>query len=203
MFSRILASESPAVPTAHSGLKREPSSTTRLATSSCRCILIMLVMYRRSRSPSSSKTSSWIASNSRPSSSSCSSVRRDSGLSIISSMESSVLKSQGDLDGAFGRVHAGADHLALGARDLAGAQVAHLARAELSDAGVADAHAASEGERAARLLAGHEDRLRAVARGLEVRVQELDRAAVAVLGVLAADDGLETLHVQPVAVAVL
>ena len=34
------------------------------------------------------------------------------------------------------------------------------------------------------------------------RVEERDRAAVAVLGVLAADDGLEALHVQPVAVAV-
>ena len=40
--------------------------------------------------------------------------------------------SEGDLDGALGGVDAGADHLAVRARDLAGAQVADLAGAQLA-----------------------------------------------------------------------
>src|SRR3954469_1686102 len=87
----------------------------------------MLTMYLRSRSPRSSKTSSWIASNSLPSSSICSSVRRASGLSIIVAMRRVLCRSgsQGDLDGALGRVDAGADHLAL-AQDRLGAVALRL-----------------------------------------------------------------------------
>ena len=73
----------------------------------------------------------------------------------------------------------------------------------LPDAGVADAHAAAEGQRRAGLLAGDEDRLRAVAaRPRRRSSRKLDRAALAVLAVALADDRLEALHVQAVAVAV-
>src|SRR5664279_1214114 len=102
-----------------------------------RCISIMLVMYLRSRSPSSALTSSWMASNSRPRSSICSGVRRVSGLSIRLGMYSSLAGSEFDFDRALGRVDAGADHLALLAMHLAGAQVADLTRAQAPHAGVA------------------------------------------------------------------
>src|SRR5690349_17845996 len=95
---------------------------------------------------------------------------------------------------------AGADGLALVAVDLAGAQVADLALAQRADAGVADALAAAEGELEPGLLAGHEDRLGAVALGTAVGDLEVDRAALALLA--APDLGLEALHVQPLAVAV-
>src|SRR3954469_9899107 len=164
----------------------------------------MLTMYLRSRSPRSSKTSSWIASNSLPSSSICSSVRRASGLSIIVAMRRVLCRSgsQGDLDGALGRVDAGADHLALAPRDLAGAQIADLAGAELSDTGVADAHPAPERERRAGLLARDQDRLGAVALRLDVAVDEADLAAVTALAVADGVRRLEALHVQEIAVAV-
>src|SRR5437764_4459374 len=103
--------------------------------------------------------------------------------------------SEGDLDVALGRVDAGADDFAGRARDLAGPHVADLPGAELPDAGVADAHAAAERQRAARLLAGDEDRLGAVAARLEVALGEEDRPALAPLAVSLADDRLEALHV--------
>src|SRR5439155_21633533 len=80
--------------------------------------------------------------------------------------------------------------------------VPDLPRAELSDARVADAHAAAERKRPAGLLARDEDRLRAVAVRLEVALREEDRAALPLLGVAPADDRLEALHVQAVAIAV-
>ena len=58
-----------------------------------------------------------------------------------------------DLDRSLGGVDAGADDLALLAVDLAVAQVAHPAGAQLADAGVADALAAAVGQVEARLLA--------------------------------------------------
>ena len=90
---------------------------------------------------------------------------------------------------ALGRVDAGADHLAVLAVDLAGAQVADLAGAQLADARVADAHAAAVGQLRAGLLAGDEDRRPAVAGGLDVAAQEADLAALAVAGVAAEEAG--------------
>ena len=49
MFSRILATASPAVPTIHAGGKSENSSTARLLSSSVRCTLMTLRMYAASR----------------------------------------------------------------------------------------------------------------------------------------------------------
>src|SRR3954454_11668551 len=87
-----------------------------------------------------------------------------------------------DLDGALGGVDARADHLAARAGDLAGAQVADLARLQLADAGVADALAAAEREREPGLLAGHEDRPAAVRVRRAVALEEPDRPALALLG---------------------
>src|SRR4051794_28675406 len=106
-----------------------------------------------------------------------------------------------DLDRPLRGVDAGTDHLAARAGHLAGAQVADLAGLQLADAGVADAFAAAERERETGLLAGDEDRLAAVGVRLAVALEELDRPALALLGL--AEDGLEALHVQALAVAVL
>src|SRR5664279_845470 len=168
-----------------------------------RCISIMLVMYLRSRSPSSALTSSWMASNSRPRSSICSGVRRVSGLSIRLGMYSSLAGSEFDFDRALGRVDAGADHLALLAMHLAGAQVADLTRAQAPHAGVADPHTTAVGQRGTRVLSGHEDRLCPVGLGVDVAVAEADRAAVSRLAVLATEVGLEVLNMQVVAVSEL
>src|SRR4051794_11880435 len=106
-----------------------------------------------------------------------------------------------DLDRPLGGVDTGADHLAARAGHLARAQVADLAGLQLADAGVTDAFAASERERQAGVLAGDEDRLAAVRVRFAVALEELDRPALALLGL--AEDRLEALHVQAVAVAVL
>src|SRR5436190_15602389 len=142
-----------------------------------------------------------MASISRPSSSICSSLVRASGLSIMVGIWVLAWWSQGDLDGSLGGVDAGTHDLALAAGHLARAEVADLARAQLSDAGVADAHPAAEGERRTGLLTGDEDWLRAFAARLDVALEELDRAALADLSVALADDGLEALHMQAIAVA--
>src|SRR3954463_13578777 len=141
-----------------------------------------------------------MASNSRPSSSICWSLSRASGLSIMLGIRApSVSVSQGDLDGAFGGVDAGAHDLADAARHLAGAQVEDLAGAQRADARVADPHPAAVGQRRAGLLAGDEDRQGAVAGRLDVAGGEADRAALAELAVALADDGLKALDVQAVA----
>src|SRR4051812_11268401 len=106
-----------------------------------------------------------------------------------------------DLDGALRGVYAGSDHLSTLPGHLARAQVADLAGLQLADAGVTDALAASEGEAEAGVLAGDQDRLAAVRLRLAVALEELDRPALALLGL--AEDGLEALHVQAVAVAML
>src|SRR3954453_4117089 len=140
-----------------------------------------------------------MASNSRPSSSICSGVRRASGLSI-SVVLMGLLFSELDDDAPLGGVDAGADHLALGAADLAVGQVADLALAELADARVADALATAVGQVEALLLAGDEDRSRAIRLHLLVALGEDDAASLALLG--QAELGLEALHVQAIAVAV-
>src|SRR4051794_16994661 len=145
-----------------------------------------------------------MASNSLPSCSICSSLSLERGLSIIVAMGFLAGPFQQglerDLYGSFGSVDAGPHHLPLRAGDLARPQVPDLAGAELADAGVADAHAASERQRRARLLTGDEDRLGAIALALDIAVEELHRAALALLRVALADDRLEALHVQVVAV---
>src|SRR5438270_7298983 len=87
------------------------------------------------------------------------------------------------------------DVLALVPRDVAVAQVPDLARDQLPDAGVADALAAAVGQVEPGLLAGDEDRSRAVGLGLAVGLGELDRPALALLDVRV-ELGLEALHVE-------
>src|SRR3954453_8292289 len=95
----------------------------------------------------------------RPISSICSGVRRASGLSISAVVLIGIsLASELDDDAPLGRVDAGPDHLAVGPGDLSVAQVADLAGAQLPDARVADALAATVGQVEALVLARDEDR---------------------------------------------
>src|SRR3712207_1572399 len=126
-----------------------------------------------------------MASNSRASSSSCSSLKRASGLSIVVDIASSS-ESEFDLDRALGGVDARAHRLALGPGHLAVAQVAHPAGRERADAGVADALAAAEGQLEPLVLPGDEDRGATVALDLLAALGKADGAALALLG--AADD---------------
>src|SRR5690349_13695064 len=106
--------------------------------------------------------------------SSCSSVRRWMGFSTVSEL---------NFHCSFWCVDAGADDLALLPRDLAVAQVADLALLQLAHTRVADALAAAEGEVEPGLLTGVEDRSGAVALRFAIALQELDRAALALLDV--------------------
>ena len=101
-------------------------------------------------------TSSRMASSSRPMSSRSSGVR----CSRRWCSWGGVLGLEVDLDRARGGGDAGADHLAVGVLDVAGAQVAHGAGVQAPDAGVADAHATAVRQQRARLLAGHQQRRR-------------------------------------------
>ncbi len=65
------------------------------------------------------------------------------------------------------------------------------------DAAVADAHATAEWQLRAGALAGLQDRLLAVAVGLERALTEADRAAAAAFAVTDALIGCEVLDVQP------
>src|SRR4051812_14496620 len=112
-----------------------------------------------------------------------------------------LVSSELDLDRTLGCVDASPDYLVPLPRDLSVAEVADLALLERAHARVADALAAAVGQVEPRLLAGHEDRRRPVGLGFRVALEELDRAALALLG--AADLRLEALHVEAVAVAVL
>src|SRR3954451_16860535 len=92
-------------------------------------------MYAASRSPRSARTSSRIASSSRAMSSRLSGVRCSRSVVLMR-------KSRGELEVVLARARrsgdAGADHLAVGALDVAVAQVAYRAGVEAPDAGDAD-----------------------------------------------------------------
>src|SRR5436190_4594259 len=139
-----------------------------------------------------------MASNSRPSASICSSLRWARGLSMTLDSKAAPSGSEIDFDGPLRRADARPDHLPVLSIDLAVAQVAHLSRAELPDAGVADALATAERQLEPGLLAGDEDRRRTVGLGLAVTAEEGDRAALALLP--EAELGLEALQVQALAV---
>ena len=149
MFSRILATESARVPATQAGRKREPSSSARPSTASRRCSSIMPDDVAASRSPRSSKTSSWMRvelaserldllrrSGARAGSRSCcaSGVGSSGRQSSISTRPS----------GALMQVRTISPSLPV---DLAGAQVADPGPTHsLPDARVADALAAAEGQ---------------------------------------------------------
>ena len=83
MLSRILATDSPAVPTSQAGGKIENSSTARLPSSRLRWVLMTLRMYAASLAPRVSITLWRIASSSMPSISMSSGVRCAIGLSCF------------------------------------------------------------------------------------------------------------------------
>src|SRR6185437_15154495 len=124
------------------------------------------------------------------------------GLRLEAGRPVRLAASEVDLDRALGRVDAGAHDLARGAGDGPRPQIAHLTGAKAPDAAVADAHAAAEGHRGARALAGDEDRLRPVAGRLDPARAERDRAAAALGGTVDQGVGLEVLVVQAGRVAV-
>src|SRR3954454_15663487 len=99
-------------------------------------------------------------------------------------------------------MYAGSDVLSLVSAHLAATQVADLARHELPDAGVTYAFPAAVGQVEPLLFARDQDRRAAVALGLAVALGEDDLPALALLDV-GVELGLEALHVQQVAVAVL
>src|SRR3954454_24761978 len=137
MFSRILAADSVATPRTQAGQKFAASSSARPIRPSRRCRSMIERMYLASRSPRSSLTASWRASNSRPISSSCSGVSLWRGFSgSFATLTMGLLGLELDLDGTFGCVDAGADGLTLVAADLAGGQVADPALAKGADARV-------------------------------------------------------------------
>src|SRR5205807_6295132 len=86
--------------------------------------------------------------------------------------------------------------------DVAGAQVTDPARPQLAHARMADPFAAAERELEPGLLACHEDRRVPVGLGLAVRLQEVDRTALALAVLPQTQLRLEALHTQAVAVAV-
>src|SRR6478735_5637808 len=193
MFSRILATDRPAVPSTQSGGSAEPRSTAREASSRRRCTSTTLRMYAASFSPRLSSTSWRIASSSMPSCSMSSGVRWAVGFTgfLVMAVISSLLVVEVARPG--GRVDAGLDAYAAGPgltgdRDGEGAvaQVAHRALLHRHDAPHADPHPATTGHQDARALGGVEDRGGAV--GVDDRaVGEGDGAAA--LPVLGSRDG--------------
>src|SRR3569833_1164751 len=199
MFSRIFAIARQPVPAVQATLEREPSSSARPATAIWRCSRMTPLMYRRSRSPRSARTWSWMASNSRASSASWSSLRWAYG--CVGAVMGSFLRSEFDRDPAFGTVHAGAHDLVVLLADGVRAQVPDPAFPDRQHARVADPDPAAEGHGDARVLARDEDRGARWTVRVEVAVREPHGAARA-LGVRTADDRLEPLVVQPAGVAV-
>jgi len=79
MFSRILATDRPAVPSTHAGGKSEKSSTARLPISRPRCHASTLRMYAASAVPRDASTSWRKASSSAPMASMSSALRWAAG----------------------------------------------------------------------------------------------------------------------------
>src|SRR5689334_8357327 len=204
MFSRILAMERQAVPSSHAVFDRDASNSTRPTTTICRCAEMTFLMYRRSRSPRSANTSSWIASNSFASFSSSCSPRRESGVSpalFTAVVTSRSFRSQFEFDIAFGGVDTDPHVLLRRLDHIARAQVTQLARLQRADAGMTYSDSAAEREVEAGLLAGLENRRASVTFDFLFAVEEADGAALAGVGV-AADLGLEPLEVQAFAIPV-
>src|SRR4051812_18843865 len=105
--------------------------------------------------------------------------------------------SQLDLHWALGGVDAGADHLALRPRDFPVSQVANLTGAKFSDARVADALPASEGQLQPGLLACDEDGLAPIGGRLAAAGRERDAAPLPIL--VQGELPLEAPHVEAVA----
>src|SRR3954449_11615660 len=114
-----------------------------------------------------------MASSSPPMCSRSSGVRCSRRVVLIASDPASEV----DLDAARRGVDAGADHLAVGLLEVAGAKVADGAGAQSPDAGVADAHPAAVRQQRPRPLADYQERRRRVGVGVLAAGEEADAAA--------------------------
>src|SRR5215218_3796349 len=166
MFSRILATERPTVPTSQAGGNIETNRAARLPSSSLRCTSMTRRMYFASSSPRLSRTSWRMVSSSLPRSSMSSAVRWAIGFSFFFCRAVTVRllfsgRSVVDVAGAGGGAHAGLDEDAVsggGDGQFAVAQVADGALPQRQHAAVADAHAAAARHEDAGVLGGVEDR---------------------------------------------
>src|SRR3954451_3444866 len=186
MFSRILATDRPTVPTSQAGGNIEASSAARLPSSSLRWTSITRRMYFASSSPRRSRTSWRMVSSSLPMISMSSADRWAIGFwdFFCNAVTVRLLfsgRSVVDVAGAGGGAHAGLDEDAVTGRrggDLAVAQVADGALPQRQHAAVADAHPAAARHEHARLLGGVQDRCRAVRLGRGAGLRERHRAAL-------------------------
>src|SRR3954452_4677973 len=200
MFSRILARPRNAVPRTTAGTRVffdwvPPSRATRPAAASPRWILIIRLMYAASSLLRDSSICVRIASSSRPSCSTSSSVRWVYSLTSEMAMDTSFLAGverrtlpasaglmSSDVQGAVadGGGDAGLHGLVRLPELVAAAQVADRALDQTQGAGVADAHPATEGHPDAGLLTGLQDRGGAVGIDRLPGVLERDRATLTV-----------------------
>src|SRR4051812_19341072 len=133
MFSRILATDRPTVPTTQAGGNTDASRVARLPSSSLRWTSITVRMYLASSSPRLSRTSWRMVSSSLPMISMSSADRWATGFSVFfcSAVTVRLLfsgRSVVDVAGAGGGAHTGLDQDAVargGDGQLAVAQVAH------------------------------------------------------------------------------
>src|SRR3954452_17357871 len=163
MFSRILATDRPIVPTTQAGGNIETSRAARLPSSSLRWTSMTRRMYAASSSLRLSRTPWRMVSSSLPMISMSSAERWAIGFSDFFCSTVTVVSRSSvvDVAGAGGGAHAGLDEDAVprgGRGDLAVAQVADGALAQRQHAAVADAHAAAARHEDAGLLGGIEDR---------------------------------------------
>src|SRR3954452_13141181 len=187
MFSRILATDRPAVPMSHAGGYSETSSGARLPSSSLRWTYMPRRMYLASSSPRLSRTSWRMVSSSLPMISMSSADRWAIGFwdFFCSAVTVRLLfsgRSVVDVAGAGGGAHAGLDEDAVTGRrggDLAVAQVAYGALAQRQRAAATDAHPASAGHQEAGRFGGVEDRRRAVGLQRGAGLRERHGAALA------------------------
>src|SRR3954449_10823389 len=187
MFSRILATDRPTVPTTHAGGNIDASRAARLPSSSLRWTSMTVRMYLASSSPRLSRTSWRMVSSSLPMISMSSAERWAIGFSGFFCRTVTVRllfsgRSVVDVAGAGGGAHAGLDEDAVTGRrggDLAVAQVADGALAQRQHAAVADAHPAAARHEQARVLGGVQDRGRAVGLQRRAGLREGDGAALA------------------------
>src|SRR4051795_9973612 len=162
MLSRIFDSASAVVPASQAGGRMPSMSSPRPATSRPRWARITPVMYSASRAPRSATTRARIASSSSPKASSWSGVSVGAEADMVSPVVARGSEVEGDVADRDG--HADAHHVVVGRRDLAGQDVAHGSGGLAAAARVADAHAAAEVGREARVLGLLEQRQPAVGR---------------------------------------
>src|SRR6478609_3625971 len=158
MFSRILAIPSIAAPATQAGFQRLANRVIRPAVASRRWMVIIRLMYAASASPRDSSMSARIASSSRPSSSTSSSLRWVYSLtSAIAMLLLLVRGSDVEREVTGCCSDTGLDGLVRARGLVPAAQVTHGALDEGDRAGVADAHPAAVGHPDAGFLTGFHD----------------------------------------------